>query len=280
MNEYFITGLLLGMMASLMMNVGKGVQKQYVRIFSAGREILKKEHRRDLVLWTIGFLITASSTIPYSLGLKLSKSPSAISAMTGVGLIGLGYYSVKVIGERFGKPDFIGISLVVIGTSLLGYVGAGNHPIARHFSDLHLLIAIVMLIAVASVGCLASRFVPSIQGAAFGGAAGMCIGLAIFLADIALVEAGGSFSGQLKNPYPYFALLFAATATVVTQVGFLRSRALEVVSAVNSTAILTPLLLEVLIYETHPQAIHLFLVLVIVTGVLFLSRGAASQAAG
>ena len=277
MNDPFVYGLLLGIVAALLMNIGKGVQKQFVHVFASGRLMLTSAHRRDLIFWILGFAMTASATIPFSLGLKLSQSPSSVSAMTGVGLIGLGIYAVNVIGERFGKSDFIGIALVVIGTSALAYLG-GNHEITeRHFSLGRLIISVGILLTAGAVACFLARFYRSIHGLAFGCLAGTCIGLAIFLADIALVEAGGSFSGQLDNPYPYVALLFAASATVITQFGFLKSRAIEVVSAVNSATILTPLFLEIAIYGIFPTLWQMALMLLVVTGVMFLSRGVAAR---
>jgi len=97
------------------------------------------------------------------------------------------------------------------------------------------------------------------------------------LADVALVRAGGDFFGQLSNPFPYIALSFGICATVVTQFGFLRARALEVVPAVNSAAIITPLVLEVIIYEAWPDLTQFLLIAVIVTGVYILSVGAAAR---
>ncbi len=280
MNDLFIPGLLLGMLAALLMNVGKGVQKQFVRVFTHWREILKPPYRRDFILWVLGLCMTASATVPFSLGLKLSQSPSAVSAMTGVGLIGLGLYAVYVIGERFGRGDFAGIALVVVGTSLLAYLGGDRSDSLRTFTTWRLVAAVFALIACGALGCFLSRFWTKWHGLAYGATAGIGIGLALFLADIALVEAKGDFVGQLSNPFPYIALVFAASATVVTQFGFLKSRAIEVVSAVNSATILTPLFLEVTVYDLYPAVVQVVLMLVIIAGVLLLSRGAAARVSG
>ncbi len=277
MDDKFLIGLLLGIVAALLMNVGKGVQKQFVKVFTHGRNMFSNEHRKDLMFWGIGMGMVASATVPFSLGLKFSQSPSSVSAMTGIGLIGLGLYAVYVIGERFGRTDFIGICLVVIGTSLLAYLGGRDSTGEREFVLWLLVLSVAILVAVCVIACIVAKFYQSIHGLAYGGTAGTGIGLAIFLADIALVEADGSFAGQLSNPYPYVALVFAASATVVTQFGFLKSRAIEVVSAVNSATILTPLFLEVVIYGIFPTIGQFVLVSIIVTGVMFLSRGVASK---
>ena len=280
MNAQFLVGVVLGMVAALMMNIGKGVQKQKVHVFRQGRRMFSGENRRDLGIWLAGLAITGGAMVPFSLGLKFSGSPSTISAMTGVGLIGLAIYAVKVIGEKIGRIDAVGIGLVVVGTSILGYLGAGRELPAREFTDLALAKVTGLLVLLAVGACTAALYWRRIYGVTFGLTAGILIGVALFLADAALVRAGGSFFGQLSNPYPYAAMFLAILAVVTTQIGFLRSRALEVVPAINSAVILTPLLLEGAIYGAFPEIIRLLLIVMIVAGVCLLSAGAAGRAAG
>jgi len=277
MNIEFIFGVLLGILAALLLNIGKGVQKLKVRVFLQGRRMFSKEHRRDLAIWILGFLMTASAAVPYSIGLMLSKSPSTVSAMTGVGLIGLSIFAVLVIGEKLRPRDWLGILLVVIGTSILACLGAGKEAQAKQFLDRSLVITVSALVLAAAVACVTAFRLRKLHGMTFGLAAGLSIGLAIFIADAGLVRSGDSLSGQFSTPYPYIAILFAATATAVTQVGFLRGRAVEVVPSVNAAIILTPLILEGIIYSHLPPLGILAFVAVVVAGVLLLSTGIAAR---
>ena len=279
MDWEFILGIVFGILAALMLNIGKGVQKQKVHVFLKGRRMFKKDNRADLGLWCLGLAITAGAALPYSLGLWLTKSPSTIAAMTGVGLIGLLIYALKVIGEKVGKQDGLGIGLVIVGTSLLGYLGAAEGHAVREFVDRSLTITVLVMALVAATACLLAWFTKRVHGPTFGLTAGLCIGLAIFLADVGLVRSGGSFSGQLSTPYPYVAIGFAAVATVTTQFGFIRGRALEVVPAVNAATILTPLVLEMAIYGAVPKALNLAIIAVILVGVFLLSTGTVSKVA-
>jgi len=277
MNVEFIFGVLLGILAALLLNIGKGVQKLKVHVFLQGRRMFSKEHRRDLAIWILGFLMTASAAVPYSIGLMLSKSPSTVSAMTGVGLIGLSIFAVLVIGEKLRPRDWLGILLVVIGTSILAYLGAGKEAQAKQFLDRSLVITVSALVLAAAVACVIAFRLRKLHGMTFGLAAGLSIGLAIFIADAGLVRSGDSLSGQFSTPYPYIAILFAATATAVTQVGFLRGRAVEVVPSVNAAIILTPLILEGIIYRHLPPPAILAFVSVVIAGVLLLSTGIAAR---
>jgi len=278
MNVEFIFGVLLGILAALLLNIGKGVQKLKVHIFLQGRRMFSRQHRRDLAIWIVGFLMTASAAVPYSIGLMLSKSPSTVSAMTGVGLIGLSIFAVLVIGEKLRSRDWMGILLVVVGTSVLAYLGAGKEAQAKQFLDRSLVITVAVLVVTSAVACITAFRLKKLHGMTFGLAAGLSIGLAIFIADAGLVRSGDSLSGQFSTPYPYIAILFAAAATAVTQVGFLRGRAVEVVPSVNAAIILTPLILEGIIYRHLPPPSILAFVAVVVAGVLLLSTGAAARA--
>lgn len=278
MNVEFICGVLLGVLAALMLNLGKGVQKLKVHVFLRGRRMFSRGNRMDLGIWTLGLLLTAASAVPYSIGLMLSKSPSTVSAMTGVGLIGLSIFAVLVIGEKVRARDWAGILLVVLGTSFLAYLGAGTEAQIKQFLDRSLIVTVAALVLAAAIACITAFRLRKLHGMTFGLAAGLSIGLAIFIADAGLVRSGDSLSGQFSTPYPYIAILFAVTATVVTQIGFLRGRAVEVVPSVNAAIILTPLILEGVIYHHLPSLTILALVLLIVAGVILLSIGAAARA--
>ena len=274
----FIVGVFLGILAALLINVGKAVQKQNVQVFLHGRGAFRQPHRRYLYGWLVGLAMTASAMIPFSLALKLTESPSIVSSMTGVGLIGLAVYAILVIGERFERLDLAGVALVVVGTSVLSYMGAGEPIDGRRVLGLGMLPAIGSMPVLCAVACIASFRWKRIWGPAWGVTSGVSLGIALILGDTALMEADGDFFGQLRNPYPYIAIASSIPAVVCTQVGFLKARALDVVPAVNSSVILTPLLLERLMYGATPGLFRLTVIAMIVVGVVFLSMSTGARA--
>lgn len=275
MNTTFLLGAALGMLGALSINIGKGVQKLKVNVFKQGRAMLSPPHRRDLGIWILGMCITATAAVPISLGMKLTESPSTIGAMTGVGLIGLVIFASRVVGEPISRRDAIGIVLVVVGTSVLGYLGGLDKQATRSFETWPLARSVALPFVFGIVLVVVARFWTRLHAVAWGTLAGICLGASFFLADAALVRAGGDFVGQLRNPYPYIAFAFGIGATVTTQIGFLKGRALEVVPAVNSAAIVIPVILEVLLYTRYPRPLAGVMIAVIVTGVYLLSTGTA-----
>ncbi len=280
MNTRFLIGLALGMIGALMLNIGKGVQKQKVHVFLHGRRMFAAEHRRDLLIWCLGLSMTASALLFFPLGVHFCDSPSCISAMTGIGLIGLVLYALLAIGEKMKSADAVGIVLVIAGTSLLGYLGVTREIPARQFVHRTLVLTVGGSLSAMTVLCLLALYRwRRLHSLSFGLTAGLLIGEGIFLADVAQVEAGKTLTAQLHTPYLYLALLFAALATALTQIGFLRGRALEVVPAVNSATMLAPLLLEAAIYRMLPSPPTLALIGLIFAGVFLLSTGTATRAA-
>ncbi|NLH47234.1 MAG: hypothetical protein GX444_01380 [Myxococcales bacterium] len=278
MDLMVLLGFGAGMIGALLLNVGKGVQKQKVRVFLQGRRMFAPPHRRDLGIWLIGLAMTGSAMFFFPVGVALSNRPSVISAMTGIGLIGLLVYAVAAIGEKIGRADALGVALIVIGTSALGYVGSSREAVDRRFHDptLWLVLGSILLVLIALCAGAWRRRWQRLHGIAFGALAGLLIGGGIFLAHAARVRAGISFGDQLRTPYLYVAFVFALAATLASQLGFLRGRALEVVPAVNSATMLVPLGLEIAVYGARPDPLELALTGVILIGVLLLSLGAAA----
>ncbi len=277
MNTSFLLGAALGMVGALSINVGKGVQKLKVHVFKEGRGMFSPSHRGDLGIWLLGMALTASAALPISMGMKLTESPSTIGAMTGVGLIGLVIFASRVVGEPISRRDSLGIALVVVSTSVLGYLGGLDKQATRSFEVLPLVRSVAIPMSVGVVGCVIARFIPRLHAVAWGCLAGICLGSSFFLADAALVKAGGDLVGQLSNPYPYVAMVVGIGAMVTTQIGFLKGRALEVVPAVNSAAIITPVLLEIFLYARYPRPLAGVMIVVIVAGVYLLSTGTAAK---
>jgi hypothetical protein len=279
-NPNFLLGLALGMVAALSLNLGKGIQKRHIAVLTTGRRIFARENRKELGGWAVGLFLTFISALPYSMGLKFSGSPSVISAMTGVGLVGLVVYALRVLGERLGRRDGLGIVLVVIATSALGFLGGGRENWDLEVPAVTIVQVVIVPVAVLAAACAAALRVRAIHGVAFGAMSGFFIGLSLFLGDVALVKAGGDLVGQLSNPYPYVAMAIGVLALTATQIGFLRARALIVVPAVNSAAIVTPVFLEGAIYGQFPRSLTVVFIGVVIVGVVLLSTGAAARVSG
>ncbi len=270
MDQGLAIGLILGISGSIMMNVGKGIQKQKISVLKKGRQMFRPPDRRDFIIWLIGILITTAAAPIYSAALKFTDKSSIITSLSGIGLVALLLYAGLVLKEAIGFREVFSSALIILGTGIIGYF---NQPLTRAQKyDLTGFIYVVAALAIvfAALAVLSTRF-HKIWGFGFGLIAGSCIGLAMILGDMALVKSAGSFLGQLTNIYAYLALTSATCALVLTQVAFFKGKAVLVVPTINSFIILTPLLVEYFTFRTILLPVQYLGVAIIVSGVILLT---------
>jgi uncharacterized membrane protein len=263
-------GLLLGALAALCLNLGKGIQKMKVKVLGQGRAMFSPPLRRDLVIWTLGAITSFSATALYSLALKYTDKSSLVSSLNGVGLIGLVLFAWLVLKEPMGLREWLGAALVVVGTTAMGYLDQPL-PAGQSYSVSRFLHLVVILIAVFGPLALLALRVVRLHGLIFGAIVGTFIGVAMILGDMALVKSQGDFLGQFQNPYPYAALFCGFSALALTQFAFWRASALAVVPTINSFIILVPVLLEYFTFGTVLRPVQYLAVLLIVAGVILLT---------
>ncbi len=270
MDKGLAIGLALGILASILMNVGKGVQKQKVEVLKKGRDMFRPAYRRDFIIWVIGVLMTVAAAAFYSASLKFTDKASIIAAMSGIGLVGLLIFAGLVLKESIGLREIFSSGLIIIGTGMISYF---DQPLseAQNYNLGNFLYASLSLVAIFAVLAFAGARSPKFHGFTFGLIAGSLIGLAMILADMALVKSGGNLISQFLNPYIYFAMISALSALAITQVAFFKGTAVLVVPTINSFIILTPLMVEYSTFGTLLNLTQYSGVAVIVIGIVMLT---------
>lgn len=239
----FLAGLALGATGATCMNVGKGIQKMKVDVLKLGRSAFQSPHRRDLMVWALGWAMTSSAGVFYSFALALTDQPSVIAAMTGVGLVALVAFSALVLHEPVGRAELGGVAAVVVGTATVSAMHGGANVVGG-FEVRELMLWTGSLLGVWLFPVTYTLITGRFHGTIFGSLAGTLIGVAMILGDIAMTTSHGSFWRQFAAPYLYLAIISGTSALVLTQVAFFRSRAVVVVPCSNSFMILIPVLLE------------------------------------
>jgi drug/metabolite transporter (DMT)-like permease len=270
MDKGLAIGLALGIFASIFMNVGKGVQKQKVDVLKKGRDMFKPAHRRDFRIWLIGVLMTVCAAGLYSASLKFTDKASIIAALSGTGLVGLLIFAALVLKESIGFREIFSSGLIIIGTGMVSYF---DQPLSetQEYNLGNFIYMIIGLLAIFGALSIAGAKSARFHGFAFGLVAGSFIGLAMILADMALVRSGGDLITQFLNPYVYFAMISALSALAITQVAFFKGTAVLVVPTINSFIILTPLVVEYFTFGTLLNLVQYLGVAVIVIGIVILT---------
>jgi len=270
MDSALLLIMIVGSCASILLNLAKGVQKMKVKVLGKGWAMFSPPYRRDFLIWLGSVAMAILAAALYSLALKMTDKSSMVSALGGIGLIGLVLFAWLVLKEHLGKRELLGVGLIIVGTSTLGYF---NVPLTKGQAyNLFWLGAWLAGMALfLSLLCIYSILTRKLHGFAFGALAGNLIGIAMIFGDMALVKSGNSLLRQFQNVYVYLALLFSVSALATTQYAFWRSTALVVVPTINTFMILVPVLLDYLVFGTALQAPQYAGVAVIVGGVLILT---------
>jgi drug/metabolite transporter (DMT)-like permease len=269
-------GLAISALASMNLNVGKGIQKWKVKIFAKGKAMFAPENRRDLIIWLIGLGLTASGVPLFSFALKLTDKSSQVSALNGVGLFGLVAFALIVLKEKIGWQEIGGAACIIGGTAI---VHLFDRPAAEQtYSAMGFLISFSVLLGVFLALAAFAWKTGKIYGFAFGAIPGIFIGSALILADIALVKAGGDMIGQLGNIYAWIAVIFGVLATVSSQFAFWRGRAMVVIPTTNSFVILAPVVIQYFTFGTMLRPIQYLAIGVIIAGVILLTSTEALAA--
>jgi drug/metabolite transporter (DMT)-like permease len=263
-------GIILAIWASADLNIGKGMQKWKVKVWAQKKKIFTKQHLPDFLLWCVGLLLTASAMPLLSLAMKFTDKTGMVSAMNGVGLIGLVLFAWLVLKEKIGWQELIGAAMVISGSMLIKFFDVKVEG-GQHYSLDRFLMVVAVIVVVLATAAVWSWKTNKLFGLVFGSISGTCVGVAMILADMALVKSGNDFWGQLLNPYPYFAFILGVAATVFSNVAFWRARAMVVIPTFNSMVMLSPLMIEFFTFGVTLQPMQYVGVLTSVAGVVLLT---------
>jgi len=270
LNESLALGLVVGICGSVLLSVGKGVQKMKVDVLKQGKKMFQPPYRRDFVIWLVGVLMTASASVFYSVSLKFTDKSSIVSSLSGIGLVGLLIFAWLVLKEKVGAREIFSSLMIIFGTGLIGYFNRALISGQKYDVTKFIYVIIFLLAVFAGLVLLGFKY-KKLYGFAFGVIAGSLIGIAMILGDMALVKSQGDLLGQFNTPYVYLALLSSAGALTLTQVAFFKATAVVVVPTINSFTILAPLLVEYFTFGVmlaFPQYLGVAMVL---AGVIILT---------
>jgi drug/metabolite transporter (DMT)-like permease len=270
LDDNLALGLAMGIIASVLLSVGKGVQKMKVDVLKQGKKMFQPPLRRDFVIWAVGVLMTMSASVFYSLALKFTDKSSIVSSLSGVGLVGLLIFARLVLKEKVGAREIYSSAMIIVGTGLIGYFNRALISGQKYDVTRFTYVTLGLFAAFAVLAVLGFKY-KKIYGFSFGVIAGSLIGIAMILADMALVKSQGDMLGQFNTPFVYLAILCSAGALALTQVAFFKATAVVVVPTINSFTILAPLLVEFFTFGVVLAFLQYLGVAMVLAGVIILT---------
>ena len=260
----------LGILATLMMNLGKGTSKYGLKYMAEKRDQKKKYG----AIWIIGIIITALNVVPQYFGVDLGGA-ALITSMAGIGLVAIIIFSYFVLDEKLDKIVYSGIGFTIFGTVLVGIFSV--EPIRTHINYINFAILFSIVLIPIIIAIVYSHTHDNVFfGFLYGTMAGVLSGLAVVLMNMGQILFGGAnnlFVNLLSigNIVLYLAIIMALVATAFTQYGLTKGKASIVAPAYNSAYIIIPVISEMLVFYFFLSIWQLIGVILIIIGVVLMT---------
>lgn len=277
--------LLFALLAPTCLNIGMGMQKYGVEALGQlGRLLRDRGVAWRALIWAAGAVLATCSMGFGFLALRQGGSPSTLGALGGFGLVVLALFSRLVLREAITRQMALGLCVIMIGTSLTGYLSQGSQRSGVEIDHLGTagFFAAYALIWLAGVVASARRASPRTTGAVLGLLAGSLGGVAMVFMKVITgplfdLLAGGSAAVFFTSGDTYLCFGTSVLSFVALQIALRYGQAVLVVSSYQSAMVFSPALIALFILGEPVRAVQWLCLVLIVAGVglTTLSRRAA-----
>ncbi len=289
MSEKYLLFIFLCALNPTLENLGLGFQKwaidQSPKKAAAGWKWLWR------FVWIFGLLLTIVVGVIAFKVLSLGNA-STMGAFAGFGLVILTLFSFLVLREKILPRELIGIAIIMVGTSILGYFSHGSQK--EHMTvDMHKMIIfyacyvsfIVILLA------LMPKYLKSIAGVILGMIGGSMNSSGLLIQKIITPEIMGIFktSGALGAKLGHAALFLVTTplallmlglavgGIVVLQIAYKHGKAVQIVPARAAIYIAMPTIGGMAFLGEPMPVICIVSIVLVIVGVIIATTANPSK---
>lgn len=274
MAEIIVLGLLFGIVNTMVLHLAKAMERHGIEIFSR-KKTFKQKGKKPLI-YIIGFALNNTVFIWQILGTTFA-SAAVFSSVFGLGLILLMLYSHYILHEEINPPELIGALLIVIGTTLIGFLYIIEPPEAGVINYTNFFILLIFISVIFTI--LISYSWKTKIGIAliFGAVAGTFGGMDNVFKRMGLSSSNfletfaGVFRLEILSIIFVISFFLGLLALTLTQIGFAKgAEASKLVPMYNSLYITGPVIFELIIIEGATVSIGIILSIIVIIGGVFL----------
>ncbi|HME53681.1 MAG TPA: hypothetical protein VKM55_15750 [Candidatus Lokiarchaeia archaeon] len=263
--------IFLGILASILLNLGKGVQRLGAE--TLGKDIVKKwrentEDRRKIIKWLIGTVMATLSSVVQVAAQMFLDRPSTFVALGGIGILSVVFFSFYVIKEKISVMQIAGIAMICVGTVLLG-IEYNESTLSLPDVNFYLfsIYALIFGVVIAIVSIKARKG----YGIVFGTIAGLFNAFAAILTEFSVATGNRELVSSIVNPWLIISLFLGQGAFWTTQYAFKKGGyANVVVPAMNSFLILIPFINDTIIYGIPFGIFQILAFILNIAGIILL----------
>lgn len=265
-----VVGFTIGIIAYVMLYLGKGIQKYAIEGLKVDKSI-KSKHSG---IWIFGLVLTTSYMLIQWLALLFAPI-NIIAPLGGIGLITLLLFSYFVLKEDILKIQILGVVLIIVGTVIVPLFNPNTREIQLEDFNFPLLLVIfltiVLIDVIAILICKAKDYI----------AAGLILGV-----SAGIFNAFQTVSKRITAlPDPFITLIFTLNtllmsllALLFTQFAFTKAKANIAVPCYTSASISLAVIVGMITLSEKIELIQVFGILIIIIGVIFMSFFTPEQA--
>ena len=220
----YVLGIIFGLLSGNLSNFGNVLEKKAVidipkeeRDDNFGKKLLKNP------VWLMGFILaTFIDPIFFVLAQDLlgtELGPTLVPGLMASGLIVLAIGSVKIVGEKLGTVEYIGIALMILGMVFLSFsnLESGEGDITNPDFILRMTIFTVMIFALMILTAYGAHVFKkeSYKGIILSISIGFAFVLSNFWVSILLTSVKGLTSGSIV-----FIVIFIVAAIILVSTNF------------------------------------------------------------
>ncbi|MHA1369233.1 MAG: hypothetical protein ACTSWN_14000 [Promethearchaeota archaeon] len=293
--EAVLFGIIFGLIGSCTLNLGKSLQKQGIELFERQRMAGSKRARKGLI-WIVGSSLSMIQPLFQTIGQTIGGASATVySAMFGVGIAVVLFYSYKVLKESINRFEIIGTILIILGTVVFGIVsildaldagedGGGDATSGgeREINWSNFMISMIftaVAFVLISIYTLKTKRLWGVIFGLIGGSLGGLDNVFKSLSKSSAIEDWGTFSG-FTSVFYYISFALGSGAFLLTNVGYSRGKAITVVPAYSAFYILMPMVIEGIIFLDMPNILQIVGVGICVVGVVLSTRFRILSSAG
>ncbi len=258
-----IFGLIIGIIAYVMLYLGKGIQKYAIE----GLKIDKSIKSKHSGIWIFGLVLT--STYMFIQWLALLFAPiNIIAPLGGIGLIVLVLFSYYILHEEIYKIQILGVILIIVGTTIVTIFNPNTGEISLGDLSLPLLIAFSLPVIIVEIIAIT---ISKLKGYIFGGLIiGITAGTFNALQTVAkrITAVPDPF---ITISFTFITFLTAILTLIFTQYSFTKAKANVAVPSYTSTSISLAVILSLIGLNEEIILIQVFGIVIVIIGVILVS---------
>jgi uncharacterized membrane protein len=259
--QNLLLGIVIGIASYCCLYIGKGIQKLAINRMQAKKSIKKTESG----IWIFGTVLTVVPMFVQWIAL-LFAPVNVIAPLEGVGLVVLVVFSYFALKEDISKQEISGIFCIIAGIFLTSFfAGPAKAATMAGFKPMYFIWIASCLIIIELILILMSKKTGyKFAGVVFGFTAGTMMAFQSISKRISTIS-------EALLPGIILTCIFAILTLLITQIGFTRAKASQVVSSFTSASILVASVASIFILSESMNGLQFLGIAAVVMGVLFIT---------